>query len=201
MDDPDQILDEAEYNLKAAYAGFKQYQSADGEQKLIGLRNAVSFGRSVTFVLQRLRGKTNKDFDSWYTERQEVLKSDEVAQKMDDLRNRILKGSDGPDISNYTKVNRLNTAELSRIMPPWADSAFIGDQYGGSGFKVEQPDGSVEKFYIELPDEIDVETGLYIDDNSDDVHEEIVDAEEELQYYLKLLGEIVRDAKAEFGEE
>lgn len=201
MDDASTILEEAEYNLKAAYAGYKQYKSAEGEEKLLGLRNAVSFGRSVTFVLQRLKGKVDDDFESWYTERQEVLKQDEVAQKMDDLRNRILKGADGPEVSTYAKVNHLNTNDLYRIMPPWADSAFIGDQYGGSGFEVEQPDGSTEKFYVDFPEEIDVETGLFINGSSDQDMQEVADAEEDLRYYLKLLGEIVRDANDQFGSE
>lgn len=195
MEDTDQIIKEAEYNFKAAYSGYKQYKSAEGEKKIIGLRNAVSFGRSVTFVLQRLKGKVDGDFGSWYSERQEVLKEDDVAQKMDDLRNRILKGSDGPEVANYAKINHLNTGDLYRIMPSWADSAFIGDQYGGSGFEVEQPDGSTEKFYVDLPDEIDVETGLFIKDTSEEITPEITDAEEDLRYYLKLLREIVSDAK------
>lgn len=201
MDDPDQILEEAEYNLKAAFAGYQQYKSKEGEMKMIGLRNAVTFGRSVTFILQNLRDKVNGDFEDWYEDRQEVLKSDEVAQKMDDLRNRIEKGSDEASVATYAKIDHLNSNDLYRMMPPWADSIFIGDQYGGSGFKVELADGSTEKFYVELPEEMAVETGLYITNDDDTDFSEITDAEDELTYYLKVLAEIVSDAKDEFGSD
>ena len=201
MDDPDQILQEAEYNLKAAYAGYKQYKSKEGEMKMIGLRNAVTFGRSVTFILQNLRGKVNGDFEDWYEDRQEVLMSDEVAQKMDDLRNRIEKGSDEASVANYAKIDYLNSNDLYRMMPPWADSMFIGDQYGGSGYEVELADGSTEKFYVELPEEIAVETGLYITNEDSTDFSEITDAEDDLEYYLKILAEIVSDAKNKFGSE
>jgi len=43
--------------------------------------------------------------------------------------------------------------------PPGATSFFIGDELGGTGWEVSQPDGSTEKYYIDLPEEIGTNCG------------------------------------------
>lgn len=186
--------------LQAAYSGYQQFQNGDGQSRILGLYHVVTFGRSVTFVLQNLSGKAD-GFDEWYEEKREVLENDPVCSHMCDLRNRIVKeGNAG--VSNYTEVGHINTADLSRKAPAWADGIFIGDQFGGSGFTIEQEDGSEMKFYYDFPNE-DFETGLYFEglkDSLDETEFPSSNAEEDLHYYLKVLAELVSEARTEFVE-
>jgi hypothetical protein len=39
----------------------------------------------------------------------------------------------------------------------------MGDQLGGSGWEVELPDGSTEKYYVKLPDHLRLEINLNLD--------------------------------------
>jgi ABC-type anion transport system duplicated permease subunit len=52
-------------------------RSEKGSQKNLGLRNVLTFARSVTFVLQNLSSKS-EDFDNFYTPHQEKMKADPV---------------------------------------------------------------------------------------------------------------------------
>lgn len=196
----DGIIENAENMLRMAYRGYNQYKGAEGETKMVGLRNAVVFGRSVTFVLQQLRGEVGDEFDEWYDERVEVLKEDDVLSYMNDLRNQILKEGD-TDLVNYASMENFNPAQLQEWAPPWADSIFIGDQIGGSGWTVEMPDGTERKFYAELPEEMSVEAGLARpreDENS--LFTELKDVEEDLGFYIRVLAEMVDEAKEEFRD-
>lgn len=193
----DEILEGAQRMLRAAHAGLKQFQETEGEDRILGLYNAVTFGRNVTFVLQNLKGKAD-GFEEWYEERVEILKEDPVCSHMKELRNEIVKeGSEG--VSTYASAS-INSADLWEKAPPWADTIFIGDQYGGSGFSVEKADGTEVKFYYDFPDE-NIETGLYFPELEENERgwEMPNDAEEDLKYYVKILAELVRDAEEEFG--
>ena len=80
-------------------------------------------------------------------------------------------------------------------------SMFIGDAYGQSGFKVILPDGSVEKYYIELPDCINVENVLEINDvphYKGYYNNEVNNTATLLDYYYKFLCTMVTDAKLKF---
>lgn len=187
--------------LKAAYAGLNQYKDSEGDKKMIGLYNAVTFGRSVTFVLQNMKGEVD-GFEDWYQERVQVLKDDPVCSHMVEVRNNILKEGD-VDTASYAKVEDFNPAQLRAMTPSWADGSFIGDQYGGSGFYIEKSDGTEEKFYFDF--EFDnVETGIYLEETqaSEDIFiDDITLVEEDLEYYIKVLAELVSDARSEFLDE
>ncbi len=199
MDEVEDILDRSELMLKAAYAGYNQLQNSEGEEKLVGIYNTVTFGRSVTFVLQNIRGKID-GFDDWYANCIEVLKNDPTCNHMVELRNQILKeGNAG--VANYAILDGFNPAQLQAMMPSWADGSFIGDQYGGSGFYIERPDGTEEKFYFDFEfDNVDV--GLFFEKNQEPQRalDSITDIEDDLSYYIHLMAELVFDAKAEFGK-
>lgn len=192
------VLDRTREMLRASYSGYKQFQEAEGERRIIGLYNAVTFGRSVSFVLQNLRGNAD-EFDEWYDEKVEVLKEDPICSYMADLRNSIVKEGD-TEVSTVTEVEHLNMAEIQRIAPPWADGIFVGDQYGGSGFIVERPDGSEVKFYYEFPDQ-DFDSRLYFEGLEDPIGESEFpsgNAEEDLRYYIRVLAELVSEASDKF---
>lgn len=201
MSEVEDILERSERMLKTAHAGLIQYQNSEGEKKIMGLQNAITFGRSVTFVLQNLREKT-EDFDEWYDKRIQVVKDDPVCSYMVELRNKILKEGEA-ETTNYAKLDGFNPGKLQAMTPEWADGSFIGDQYGGSGFYIERPDGTEEKFYVEFGFD-NVETGMYFDETQEyegPFPEDITEIDDDLEYYIKILAELVSDAKEEFGSE
>ena len=200
MSDVEEGIERAERRLKAAYWGLKQFQDATGEDKLIGLVNAVTAGRSVTWVLQKNLSDVD-GFDEWYRNCREVLKNDDICSHMVEVRNKIEKEGD-EGVTDYSRIDTMNSEELRRNAPPWADRIFIGDNYGGSGFIIEQPDGEDVKIYYDFPD-LAFESGLFFEDlggDDDGVYSEITDAEDDLKYYLKVIFEIVDDAKDRFGD-
>ena len=194
--EPEEAIQRAERMLKGAYHGLKQFEKGEGEEKYIGLYNCVSFGRNLTFALQKAKPE-DPEFEEWYEDRIQVIKEDEVSRHMKNLRNRMEKeGESG--VATYASFSG-NPAELQRQVPAWADSIFIGDEWGGSGFTVETADGDEVKFYMEF-ENADVESGTFFPDLEDDEfrYDIPTDAEDDLKYYLKILAELVRDAKAEF---
>ncbi|MBP1987249.1 hypothetical protein [Halolamina salifodinae] len=197
--EPTEAVERAERMLKGAYSGLKQFESGSGEEKYLGVYNAVSFGRNLTFALQKATSQ-DEEFDAWYADRVEVLKEDPVCRHMKDLRNKMEKeGASG--VASYASFSG-SPSELQRQVPSWSDSIFIGDEWGGSGFTVETDDGEEVKFYMEFED-VSVESGLFFPDleDGDPVYGDITDAEDDLKYYLKILAELVKDGKEKFGDE
>ena len=193
---PEEAVERAQRMLTGAYAGLKQFQSSEGEEKYIGLYNAVSFGRNLTFALQKAVSE-DEEFKQWYNDRVEVLKEDPVCRHMKELRNRMEKeGQSG--VATHASISG-NTSNLYRQVPNWADSIFIGDQWGGSGFTVEKEDGEEVKFYMEFED-VDINTGLHFPELNDEssFYQRPTEAEEDLSYYIKILAELVRDAEDKF---
>ena len=182
--------------LKVAYDGLKQFENGDGSDRIVGLMNAVSAGRSVTWILQN-NLKHEDGFDEWYSNCRGVMEEDEVCSEMIEIRNNIVKEGD-EGVSNYTR-GQFNGAELARRQPPWADGLFVGDVYAGSGFYIEGPDGEKRNTYQDFPN-LNVETGLYFDrlNNLGDGFDDISDAVDDLRYYLRLILEIVNDAEGRF---
>lgn len=66
------VLGSARQVLENALHGEADYNAA-AERRVSGLYNAVTSGRSVTFVIQNLRSCVD-DFDEWYgTDRKSVV--------------------------------------------------------------------------------------------------------------------------------
>ncbi len=118
---------------------------------------------------------------------------------MVELRNKIEKEGD-EGVTNYVKANGTGSqilGELGRNKPSWADGIFIADQYGGSGYTIEHSDTPNEKYYVDFDNEY-VDFGVYT--RKDSETKERIDAEDDLEYYIRLLAELVDDAKKEFGQ-
>lgn len=199
MSEINAILDRSEDMLAAAQSGLKQFENSEGQARLIGLYNAITFGRSVTFVLKNLKGKT-EGFDDWYSSKVDFLIDDSICSYMNELRSKILKEGD-PDTASYANLDNFNTNQLARATPPWADGSFIGDRFGGSGFYVKRQDGTELKFYYDF-DFDNVETGLYFKETQDpdksEFNQNIVPAEEDLKYYIGVMAVIAREANDKF---
>lgn len=80
------------------------------------------------------------------------MKADVLMKYFVTLRNEILKQGKLP-VSTSATIN-INPGDMSKLgsPPPGAKGFFIGDQAGGSGWEIELPDGSKEKYYVEIPE-------------------------------------------------
>jgi hypothetical protein len=160
-----------------------------------GFRNAVVFGRMVTFMLQNMRGHV-PGFDPWYNEIVASLKADPMMKYFSDLRTEIEK-TIKPHLGAAFSINKFDTTQLQQIPKPrGAKSFFMGDSNGGSGWLVELPDGSEEKYYIDLPGDWDVKAQLTLPGAPDSFNQD--NAIDLVREYPERLGEIVADAKIRF---
>jgi len=123
------VLEAAKERLRTARFGLEDMGKPDRGRS--GLYNAVVFGRMVTFALQNLRGVV-PDFDDWYAQKQEELRTDPLMKFFSDLRTEIEKKT---DVHTGLKivVHKFSNDDLKRFepAPPNAIRFFIGDRNGG----------------------------------------------------------------------
>jgi hypothetical protein len=190
------IIAEAEDLLRTAQFGREDMNTRPGRARS-GLRNAVVFGRNATWALQNLRNVI-PEFDEWYNAKQEEMKADPLMRYFRDLRTTIEKKASTPTtVSVYIKSFSAKDIERFKPAPPEAVGFFIGDQSGGAGWEVKKPDGSVEKYYVELPDDIGA-----IDVHLADAPEEVAQgrtASELVEQYLSRVGAVIREARQKFA--
>lgn len=119
-----------------------------------GFYNAVVFGRMTTFALQNLRNIVT-DFDEWYRVEQEKMKADPLMRYFYELRTQIEKKADS-HLGAAVHIKSFSGNDMKRFLPapPGAGAFFIGDQNGGSGWEIKNPDGTVDNYYIDLPPDI-----------------------------------------------
>jgi hypothetical protein len=145
------VIRRAEETLQTAKHGYDDLIGQNKKRSFTGLRNLIVFGRSVTWVLQNLRSVIGEDFDHWYLPEQEKLKNDPIMRYFVKARNELEKQG---KLNVVTRAKlHFSTEDIRKLgpPPPRAKAFFIGDQFGGSGWEVELPDGSKEKYYVELP--------------------------------------------------
>ena len=147
-----EILAAARATLAVAELGLRDLRGTDPRRRKPGLYDVVVFGRATTNVLQHLRSKES-GFDAWYAPYVAEMSADPLLKYFYTLRSEILK--DGPPavaagmhLHHFTFPQDL--AALGPP-PPNAKAFFIGDQNGGSGWEVALPDGTTERYYVELP--------------------------------------------------
>ncbi|MFT3743784.1 MAG: hypothetical protein QM785_05760 [Pyrinomonadaceae bacterium] len=192
-----EILKNAQETLATAHAGVVQARSTDPLARRVGIRNAIVFGRSVTFVLQNLRSKDDR-FDKWYKPWQEKMKENPAFQYLKELRNAIEKQGK-LQTSATMNVTNLDMGLLMTVVgptrPPEASSFFLGDSLGGCGWTVELPSGEVEKFYLQLPraKNLNVAFDVQFGDAPDAIKQK--SAVTVCAEYVSFLNEVLQDAK------
>jgi hypothetical protein len=199
-----EILEDTLRTLKTAEAGYRTLAYGSPKDKVSGLMNLVVFGRSVTNVLQNLRA-TEPKFDTWYKPYVDEMAKNELFKYFYDLRSSILKEG-RLRVSTAVHINQLSFPEdMARLPkpPPFlkVKGFFIGDNLGGSGYEILLPDGSIEKYYIELPDEIG-RAELILHDAPGVVGDDLFSssAVELSRNYLGYIGKMVKDACIVFSE-
>lgn len=189
-----QVLDLARQTMGFARMGQRDYTEG-GERRLIGLQTAITYGRSVTLVVQTLKNSVD-GFDAWYAPIRQSLADDPVAKWFVDRRNSILKEGTVGETTNATHIEILDDHGISELMekaPPGTTQLFIGDALGRSGWTVQLPDGTTEQVYFSLPSKIgwsemnikDAPGGAKLDDLLED--------------WLSSLEDIVNRAFTEYG--
>lgn len=200
QDSVTEIIRRADEVLRVAYVGLETMKSPSGFTKNIGLRNVLTFGRSVTFVLQNLRSKDER-FEQWYEPHSQKMKNDPIFCFFRDARNDLeKKGKLG--VATSMEINSFSSYDMSRLekdRPPGATSFFIADALGGSGWIVDLPNGEKLTYYIELPQSIGKVEQYFSSDISkkylQDNDRSTVDL---AMYFLDELSVIVNDARRFF---
>jgi hypothetical protein len=199
------VLDKAREMLETARQGLNDLLGEDPTRRMLGIRNVAVFGRSVTFVLQNLRSTNAEAFNRWYAPHQEVMGKDALLVYFRNLRNEILKEG-GPKQTADHYIEHLNTVDLAPLMaqaPPGAKAFFVGDSLGGSGWEVELADGSTEKYYVQLPSAVKMESTLHFPDPPRE-HLGMLITDTSLQnlarLYIAYLSSLLDEAEAEFGK-
>lgn len=142
------VLRAARLSLDFAQQGAEDYR-AGGSRRVAGLYNFATSSRTVTFVLQNMRGHVD-GFEDWYAPFEAELRASPVARWAKDLRNRVEKQGDPGPRSNVTQIHYLDTSMLTASAPPGTVSTIIGDQWGRNFWVIRLPDGTEENVYFNL---------------------------------------------------
>jgi hypothetical protein len=190
MATPKEILDAVDAKLLVARRGAADMKNPGSFQ--MGLWNAAVFGRIATFTLQNLKEKV-EGFDSWYGPKREEMQANPEMRYFVELRNKIEKSVTNPEQQSVViSGNLMDILKAAGPPPPGAKDFFISDRFGGSGWEVELPDGSTEKFYVDLPKEmVNATVVLSGAPKSGDAHHLV-------EEYLTTLESLAAEARAKF---
>ena len=88
--DPTQVVTRAGTMLRMVRQGLRDMQETDQDRILFGFLGVVVFGRSMTLVMQNLRGHEQEAFDSWYAPWQQEMKGDPLMLYFKELRTKVI---------------------------------------------------------------------------------------------------------------
>jgi len=201
------ILSNLNETLRTAEIGLSDFLDTENPgRRLPGLRNLTVWGRAVTNVLQTLRTPVGLAFDKWYAPIQAEMAEDELMKYFYRLRSEILKEGNMPPLGSSMYIEHLDSRDLQPLMqnpPPGARGFFVGDQLGGSGWEVELPDGTIEKYYVALPENVKIESSLHFDQPPQThANAPLADtsAEALARHYVDYLRRLVRQASTTFAD-
>jgi hypothetical protein len=78
----------------------------------------------------------------------------------------------------------------------------MGDRLGGSGYELLQPDGSIRKYYFQIPSDITTVSVYFPDPPKTHLGKKLGNKSIEMltRLYLNYLQKLVREAKLKFGK-
>jgi len=197
----DELLRNVEGLLVTAKYGLEDLTVGLPPRRLAGLQNLVVFGRAVTSALQKLRS-IEPDFDRWYEKYRQEMETDELMKYFYELRSEILKEGTLKTAVRVDLKEMKFPEDLSRFLrPPNAKGFFIGDRFGGSGWEVQLANGSLDKYYVELPYDIGSVTLQFPDPPRHHKEQEIKDKSIEAlgRLYFDYLSRMVGSARDRFS--
>lgn len=198
------IFERVDETLEIARAGARDVAGRDAARRIPGLLNVAVFGRAVTNKLQSLRSVA-KDFDEWYAPKVAEMRADPLCAFFYRLRTDGLKRTVRLPTDQRFFVKHFEfPKDMARLgpPPPGAANFFMGDRTGGSGWIVRLHDGTEERFYVDLPDDIAVGEMIIIDPPKKHLGAEVQDvsAAHLCRLYVDYLTGIVREARARFTD-
>ena len=197
-------------NLELVELGVADLLGDDPARRLAGFRNVAVYGHATTQTLQNLRSVDSEAFNAWYEPLRSEMRDDPLMKFFWDLRSQILKEGRTGTLTNVHQIDYFgpeNQAALKPILahpPPGARGFFIGDQLGGNGWEIVQPDGTISKYYVQLPPEVTAGSRFSLHpDNPPTRHrgQDLADTSIQAlaQHYLAYLRDLAARAKARFS--
>jgi hypothetical protein len=170
--------------------------------------NLFTYGRSVTMAIQTMKN-ADPAFEGWWQPYQDKMAADPLMKYFNSTRTDILHEGELATV-NYTVIGSQGPVDVAALFrqlsvhaPPNTIGTFLGDQLGGDGWEVQMPDGTVEKVYFSLPSNIDVKSGLSLE-NPPDQHDGEPIRDSSIAnigtLYVTTLGRIVDEFVARFSE-
>jgi hypothetical protein len=194
------IFARVDETLGFAKLGARDVRGKEVARRLPGLMNVAVFGRSVTIMLQGLRS-TEGGFDAWYAPKVKEMEADPLLEFFKDLRTDGLKKTKTVPISQRSYLKQFD-GNMARFgpPPPGAIAYFIGDRFGGTGWRVRLPDGSEESYYVDIPEEIGGAEMIIVDAPKSHLGKSISDnsASNLCDLYVRYLGSLVDEARRQF---
>jgi hypothetical protein len=157
----EQVIANTRELLDMARAGLGDATGVDPRKRRPGLMNLFTYGRSTTLAMQRMKS-IDPAFEAWWKPHQERFGADPLMRYFNERRVDVIHAGE-LHTAAYGRIGHFDAAvaqKLNRHAPPNTIGMFFGDQLGGDGWIVRLPDGSDEKVYFQLPEDIDIETGL-----------------------------------------
>jgi hypothetical protein len=203
------VLAAAENLMQLVQLALDDFLQGDRQtRRTSGFWNVITLGRSVTIVLQHLRTFKPETFDAWYAPYKEEMERDLRFKYLVAMRNQMLKEGRVGRTRRSGILTNWSPGQLRPAMtnpPLGATSFFAIDKWGGSGWIVHMADGSQEKFYVDLPP--DVQSGMEFETTFAESSEQkgaAVPAPTQpidrlLTDYVAYLTKLVQAAQREFG--
>lgn len=163
-------LDNAVQTLEFARLGLDDATAINPSRKLAGVANVATWGRSVTYAVQKIRKWDKSYFDKWYTPYKDEMSTDPLMSYFADMRNDLIHVGGMAIAGSSVTIGAKGPVSLDEIVssfgppPPGVISTFIGDHLGGSGWEVQLQDGTVGKHYATIPDSVDIQSATHFED-------------------------------------
>ena len=193
------VLSNTKQNLRTMKHGYEDLIEGDLERQNSGIRNIAVFGRATTRSLQRLKSRVT-GFEQWYSLYREEMEKDPLMKHFWEMRNQFLKQGENPT-GNYLQIHKFSPTDLHRFEKPDFATDFFMDTTG-AGWIIELPDGSKERYYVDLPEDIG-KVGLTFTDPPDEhLGKDIshTSLEEKCELYVEYIQNIVMDAEKKWGK-
>ncbi|MDH6373522.1 hypothetical protein M2444_005354 [Paenibacillus sp. PastF-3] len=146
--------------LKTVEIALKDLKNDLPERRHASIRNIITFGRTVTFAIQKLKSHVD-DFETWYKPKQQEMIANPLFKYFNEVRNQII--HEGKlDTGVSANIAYFSTLFLQYMpKPPNHTGFFMVDENGGSGWTIKNEFGEEEKFYITIGKEaLDVQLSL-----------------------------------------
>jgi hypothetical protein len=189
-----ELLLQAEDALALVESAMAELRKGEQERRLAAVRNVAAFGREVMKSLRQLC-TLDAGFADWFQQNAGAMLSDPMMQEFSRASADLLTGR-GLEL-NVTQLTIASAGARFGARPKAARAFFTGDRLGGSGWELVLRDGSVEKYYMMIPESIRP-PGLRF--RSEPPSDDAAQCVEELaNHYTDYLREMIRAGRQLFG--